>query len=302
MRHWKYRVGRCLILAQLAMIAPVLGAAPITSNTAVPVGKGEFVFREQFLLRQREDADNPLDRDIRIRGAISVLGYGINPDLAVFGVLPWLDKEMDVTTPVGRRQRQTSGIGDLTVFARYTLYKENGPGWTRRLAPIVGIKAPTGEDNDRDALGRLPRRFQLGSGSWDGFVGLVYTWQTQAWQIDAQARYRKNGSHDGYTAGDAVNLDASWQYRLWPRQLGSGVPGFLYGVLETNLSHTERDRIATGINNNSGGTRWFITPGLQYVTRRWVVEAAVQLPAAQNLHGQTIEDEFILVGGFRVNF
>ena len=43
-------------------------------------------------------------------------------------------------------------------------------------------------------------------------------------------------------------------------------------------------------------------PGLQYVTKRWIVEAAVQVPVVQDLNGTALEKDTILRGGFRVNF
>ena len=58
-----------------------------------------------------------------------------------------------------------------------------------------------------------------------------------------------------------------------------------------------------GANNpNSIGTRLFLVPGLQRVARRWIAEAAVQLPVLQDLNGTTLENDFIARAGFRVNF
>ena len=50
MRH----LGPLPTLAVLVTLgcAGVAVSAPITFNTALPVGKGEFVFREQFVLDQ----------------------------------------------------------------------------------------------------------------------------------------------------------------------------------------------------------------------------------------------------------
>ena len=164
-------------------------AAPQTFNTALPVAEGEFVFREQFVYRKATDDPSPADRELQVLGGVSVLGYGVTGDLAVFGVLPYLDKELDATTPGGRVTRDTSGVADVRLFGRYTVYKDNAPGRTFRIAPFLGVEMPTGDDNDRDNLGTLPTPLQLGSGSWDGFGGIVLTYQTLDFQIDAQASY-----------------------------------------------------------------------------------------------------------------
>ena len=100
----------------LAVIGTVGGgadgwAAPITFNTALPVAKGEFVFREQFVVAQSGEDASGSDRDRRALAAVSVLGYGVSGKLAVFGVLPFVDKALDVTVAGVRQRRSASGLG-----------------------------------------------------------------------------------------------------------------------------------------------------------------------------------------------
>jgi len=277
-------------------------AAPITFNTALPVAKGEFVFREQFVVGQSGDDSSGADRDRTAFAAVSVLGYGVSGKLAVFGVLPYVDKTLDVTVAGTRQQRSASGLGDISLFGRYTVYQDDRPGRTFRIAPFVGVQAPTGKDDKSDAFGRLPPSVQPGSGAWDFFGGAVATYQTLGFQVDTQLSYRGNGKANNFEAGDMARLDASLQYRLWPRTLGAGVPGFLYGVLEAGLVHQDKNRFAGIGDPNSGGTTLFITPGLQYVTKRWILEGGVQLPALQNLNGTALENDYIIRAGFRFNF
>ena len=278
-------------------------AAPITFNTALPVATSEFIFRQQFVYRQATDDPSSADRELQVLGAISVLGYGITRKLAVFGVLPYLDKQLDVTTPGGQRvTRDTNGIGDARLFGRYTVYQDDAPGRTFRIAPFFGVELPTGDDDDRDGLGSLPAPLQLGSGSWDPFGGVVVTFQTLDYQIDGQASYKANTEANNFEFGDEARLDASLQYRLWPRELETGVPGFFYAVLEGNLIYQGKHE-SNGVNDqNSGGTTFFLSPGVQYITKRWIVEAIVQLPVAQDLNGSALEDDFVVRAGFRINF
>ncbi|MFX8817119.1 hypothetical protein ABTM85_19845, partial [Acinetobacter baumannii] len=89
---------------------------------------------------------SPADRNLETLGGVSVLGYGVNGALAIFGMLPWLDKQIDLTMPGGQRiARRTNGIGDAQVFARYTIFQKNLPGRSFRFAPFVGVKMPTGD-------------------------------------------------------------------------------------------------------------------------------------------------------------
>lgn len=276
--------------------------APITFNTALPVAKKEFVFREQFVFLNSSNDPGPADRDVESFGAVSVLGFGATRNLALFGVLPYLDNQLELTVEGERRERSARGIGDFSLFGRYTLLERDWPQRNFRLAPFAGVKTPTGEDEEIDALGPLPPSVQVGSGSWDPFFGVVATYQTLAFQVDAQVSYLATTEANAFEFGDVVQLDASLQYRLWPRTLGGGVPGFLYGVVETNLTHQDENEINGVEDPNSGGTLLFLVPGLQYVTKRWIVEAGVQLPAVQALNGTALENDYIVRASFRINF
>lgn len=297
-----FAIGVALQLVTMGVLGEAQ-AAPETFNTALPVGTGDFVFREQFLAIRASDDPSPADRKLEVLGGVSVLGYGVTSDLAIFGMLPYLDKKLDLTMPGGQRiTRSTSGIGDAQLFARYTVFQNDMRGSNFRIAPFIGIKLPTGDDNDHDSFGRLPQPLQLGSGSWDPFGGVIATWQTLDYQVDAQLSYKANTEANGFEFGDEFGFDASLQYRLWPRELGAGVPGFLYGVIETNLLHQAKNKISGVIDPNSGGTTLFVSPGLQYVTKRWVLEAIVQLPVVQDLGGTALKDDYAARAGFRVNF
>lgn len=160
-----------------------------------------------------------------------------------FGVAPFLNKKLEITTPASRRTRKVDGLGDMKFFARYTAWQWDKPGRTFRIAPFMGIEVPTGKDDETDAVGRLPQPLQLGSGSWDPFLGIVLTRQTLDWEFDASISYQLNTQANDFQFGDVARLDLSYQYRVWPRKLSSGVPGFFYGVLESNLIWQDKNEL-----------------------------------------------------------
>lgn len=300
MSHCRHAIGLSLILL-IANLDTAL-AAPITFNTALPVAKGEFVNRELLVLNRSSDGPSGARRDINVNVLASILGYGINGDLAIFGVLPYVDKELTAAVGGTAVTRSSEGFGDLSVFARYTFFKQNARGHTFRIAAFGGVKAPTGDDDATDALGRLPIPLQSGTGSWDGFGGVVATYQTLAFQVDAQASYTAKSEANNFEGGDEARLDGSFQYRLLPRTLGKGIPGFLYGVLEANVIFRDKNRSFGTRDNNSGGTSVFLSPGLQYVTKRYILEGSVQIPVSQNLNGNALENDYVARVGFRWNF
>ncbi len=305
---WKHNKLSHMIpfLVLLFMIATAWSvrvvAAPINFNTALPVAEGEFIAREQLIVNQSGADPSGTDRDRTAKAAVSVLGYGVNNQLAVFGVLPYRDNELKVTVGGLRQTRTASGFGDLTVFGRYTVVQQDQPGRNFRVAPFAGVKAPTGADNKSDALGLLPPSVQVGSGSWDPFGGVVLTYQTLDYQVDGQFSYQAKTEANGFEAGDVARFDASLQYRLLPREFSGGLPDFLYLVIESNLVHQQKNRLNGITDPNSGGTRLFLTPGLQYVSKRWIAEAAVQVPVSQNLNGSALENDYIGRLSVRFNF
>ena len=295
------------LLAALILVSWSIAAsaAPITFNTALPVARDSFVGRVQLVQARSGNDPGPARRDARGNALISVLGYGASPKLALFGVLPLVDKRLDVDgtgSQGGGSRRAASGIGDVRVFGRYTLLQRDGPGQTLRLAPFAGLELPTGANRRSDGQGTLPPGVQPGSGALDLFGGLIATWQTLDYQLDGQLAYQVNRRADGFDAGDVLRADLSLQYRLWPPQLGSGVPGFLYAVIESNWIHAGKHRRDGKTDADSGGNTLFLSPGLQYVTRGWIVEAAVQLPVLVRLNGDALEPGATVRAGFRVNF
>ena len=288
----------CLILLSIHIAA----AAPITFNTALPVAKEELVFRVQTKFLRSTDDPSSADRELTVWSVPVVAVYGFTEKLALFGILPVLDKEMKLNSSSGRVSRGDTGIGDFTAMARFTAWKKDLPGRTTRLAPFIALEMPSGDDNEADSLGRLPQPLQLGSGSWDPSIGLVLTRQSLSRQIDVSLSYKFNTEANNFEFGDVGRFDLSYQHRVWPATLSGGVPGFLYGVLESNLIWQDKNEVNGVDDNNSGGVTWHLAPGIQYVTKRTVAEFAVQVPVVQNLNGSGLENDFIATLSFRMNF
>ena len=279
-----FRAG--IVLSMLIAISGTAQAAPITFNTALPVSRGEVLLRQQFIVTSFSDRLSGMKRDVTVRAGVSVLGYGVTPKLALFGVTPLVNIDREI----GPMNSNFTGLGDATVFARYEIYRNDAPGKTIRIAPFVGATLPTG------------RTGKTGDGSVDGFAGLIFTAASTNWNFDSQIKYVANRRAKGFARGDTVSADASLQYRLLPNTLTARTKGFLYGVLEANLTQLQKDRLGSAINPNSGGTQAFVSPGLQYATRRWIAETALKIPVLNKLHGTALAQDYAFITSFRFNF
>jgi len=290
--------------ALLAAEPRIASAGPITFNTALPVHSDEVIVREQVIWLRATGDPSAMNRNLNVIAAPTVLVYGAHPRVTLFGVLPFLYKRMELTTPAGdRATRSTSGFGDMLAFVRATALQIDRPGETIRLAPFAGVKLPTGADDEADDLGRLPQPLQLGTGAWDPLGGLIFTWQTLDWELDASTSYQLRTEANDFDAGDEARGDLSFQYRVLPwGEIGPGVPNWLFAVLETNAVWRGKNQVAGMNDPNSGGFNWYVAPGLQWITLRTVLEAAVQIPVVQQTNGQGLEEDFIARLSFRVNF
>lgn len=289
------------ILGAMLMFAGPLHAAPISFNTALPVHEGGLLFRGQAIWTRSRGDPSPLGREMDVVAVPSVLVYGATSKLALMGVFPYLDKRLKVAA--AGAIREASGLGDIVTIARREVFARNRAGRTARGALFAGMKWPTGRNEESDALGPLPKTVQLGSGSYDPIVGTVWTVQSLSGQVDADLSYRRNTRADGFKFGDVLAQNISFQYRLRPRVLeDEGVPGYLYGVLEAGSVYRAKDE-AGGIKDaDSGGYQLFLTPGVQWVAKRVVVEAAARLPAVQELNGQALKTDYQLIGSARIWF
>jgi Putative MetA-pathway of phenol degradation len=287
-----------LVLGMVTALRPDSVVAQITTQTALPVSTGQGIIRIQL---KRAQASGSNGRQVSNLVAPVVLVYGLNARLAAFGVLPIVSRDFEMAASTGKVKRDTGGLADTRLWLRYTVHQKNGRGRTTRIAPFAGIEAPTGKTTESDALGRLPRSLQLGSGSWDPFVGLVFTHQRFAWQVDISAFYQFNSTNSEFRFGDIARLDVASKVRVLPEKLGPGLPRFLYANLETNLINLKKNHIGSIADVDSGGLIWFVAPGVQVVSRRTVFEAAVQLPIYTDMNGTALEPDPVFILSARLN-
>ena len=297
-RSYEPRVIRCawpalavrrsvatLFLA-LCFTASVSWGAPIATNTALPLSTDEFIVRQQFVMTRSSDRITGTRRSVDRFESRTVLGYGFTSKLAVFGVLPLVN----VNSELGDISASEFGLGDAAMFARYEVYRSDQPGRTIRIAPFAGVRLPTGRDG------------KTGDGSVDVFGGLIATIASTQWVLDSQLRYDRNREAEGFQRGDSMSFETSFQYRLSPGIVTQETNAFVFGVLEFSVNHYDRNRLGSVTDPNSGGFQLFLTPGLQYSTRRWIADLGVKVPIVNDLNGTALEPDYTILTSIRFNF
>ncbi len=284
-----------IVICLSSIITLSAWAAPINSNVALPVRKGGFIFRSQFKWLRATDDSTSLNRERSVVAIPNVLVYGATPDLALFAIFPYIFRNVELTDSAGKRiNKNDNGIGDLNLIARYTVYSRDYPSGTFRIAPLAGVKLPTGDD-DLEPITTDSIDFQFGGVS-------TVTWDFGRNEVDADIIYRVNTEADNFEKGDGFVYDLAYEFRVYPWTLPDvGTPNFIYLVAEANGIFSQKSNLNSNTINDSGGHILFLSPGLQFATKRYILESSIQLPVIQDLNGNQVETDFILTAGFRVN-
>ncbi len=97
------------------------------------------------------------------------------------------------TSQINGRQLNSSGVGDVTVFAGYHLIRAiETAGVQSRLIVGGGVKLPTGEFRRQNAAGqRYPLLNQVGTGTTDGFIYANYIGSYRSFGLSVNSSYRR---------------------------------------------------------------------------------------------------------------
>jgi Putative MetA-pathway of phenol degradation len=194
------------------------------------------------------------------------LTYGITGDWAAGVELPYVDRDNGSASDSGR--------GDVKLFTKYRFWRNDSLGAQESAAVLLKVKLDTADEN------ASPR---LGTGSTDAILGLTYGYEGRKWYRWASLRYRLNGTNDfGLQRGDKVLFDLVGGIRFKPT-------GYLemdtVWLLELNGEYGDRGNLNGASVANSGGTEWFLSPGIFWTKRNFAIKAGVQIPIVSNLNG-----------------
>ncbi len=196
------------------------------------------------------------------------LTYGLTGDWAAGVVIPYIDQSSNTGS--------SSGQGDLTAFTKYRFWREDGPGLQQSMSLALKLKTNTGDN-------------QVSSGTNDGIIGLTYGYEGRTWYRWSALRYRYNGENTaGQQQGNKVLFDLVGGIRI--KKTGYLEPDTVW-LIELNGENTQNNEMNGVDILNSGGSEWFISPGIFWTKRNFAVKAGIQIPVNSNLNGnQTATD------------
>lgn len=284
------RIVRTAVVALALVLAAGRTMAQISFPGASPVSAGNITLvLKPDTMNFTGGVNSTVDKNI--------VTYGASPDLAFIIQNNSFVSNIGTITEAGRpRQVVTNGFGDTLLQSRYTIFQQDGPGSTFRIAPYAGAILPTGMD---DANNAMPRGAQPGTGAWSTRDAVTMSYQTLDWSAAAEAGYQANAAAAGYQFGNTFFADAAARYRLWPFDLGAEVPAEVYGFVESNFTSTLANRSGGQTVHGSGGELLLVDPGFIYTTRAYSVTLMAFLPAYQQVRGNGVLMNYGFLAAFR---
>lgn len=286
-----------LLLFVLAISPAVLQAQgpPINSDTPILLGlEGKAVMLRSILVSKSQlyqdgnKISDPLDRSVRMTAVPFVVPYNVKSDLLVGAVLPLLNVRCRSTAG----SFTSTGLGDVSVFAKHVLVQVDRLQETFRILGKAGLKFPTGNKNLTPSLG---------TGSWDVSIGTVAGWIGKRFGLYGDVSYSLNGSSEGYSYGNAFSYNAALGFRLSPAVYET------YPLTQWNLylealgKYAAKDAVNGVANDNSGGHTLMFSPGLQWIPSRvFLAEVSLQFPTLQSLNGTQLGTDFGFIAGIRL--
>ena len=197
------------------------------------------------------------------------LTYGLTGDWAAGISLPYERN----STGAGSQ----SGQGDAIIFTKYRFWREDSPGAQQSMSLALKLKTNTGDN-------------ATSTGTTDYITGLAYGYESRSWYRWAALRYRINGTDDaGLKRGDRMLFDLVGGYR--PKLTGYREPDTVW-LLELNGEFSQRAELGNITVANSGGSQWFVSPGIFWTLRNFAIKAGIQIPVASDLNGNQSEADY----------
>jgi hypothetical protein len=243
----------------------------------------------------------------------------------------------DPLNPVVHDRGSTFGFSDVTFLGQYRFF--NDKKTQTEAALLLGVKAPTGVTNRYDNQGELfDAEFQPGTGAWNGLFGLAVTKRFGSWSLDSNVLYilSSTGTQDT-NLGDRFLYNAAISYRLTgsaseknghshSMKLGADFPEPMYhGGPKSSATHGHEEPAATPapaldlvlelngelhqkqvtsgvVDQNSGGTLIYLSPGFRLSYDKWSSYVSVGILIVNEPYGIQPEASWRLISGVSLAF
>ncbi|HBC58081.1 MAG TPA: hypothetical protein DCZ03_13025 [Gammaproteobacteria bacterium] len=254
------------------------------------------------------------------------VGYSFTDDFFAGVMLMYQEKSMDMlfnsmmqmNTGEPGFTMESDGIADTMIMTKYRLYYDDPLIPKSQVSLFIGLSLPTGsidEENSSHPVTMrqqelLPYGMQLGSGTADPTIGLLYQGSKSPiwWGVNALYTGRFYDNDRDYRLGDEVRLDLYTMYQLSYHlvseiQLNGRYQGRIRGEMDESETggsgHVTQGNAASPFatplwdTDNSGGEKLGLTVGLQWQPLPLhIINLQVGAPLYQNLNGVQLKNSY----------
>lgn len=255
------------------------------------------------------------------------VGYSFTDDFFGGIMVMWKKNEMDMKfgnmmkMATGKDEfiMESDGFADTMIMTKYRLYTDDPLIPLKQVSLFFGLSIPTGSINEKNsthplaqrAVEQLPYSMQLGSGTYDPTIGLLYQGSSSPWWWGANMVHtaRLSDNDKGYRLGNEVRLDLYSMYQVrydtvLQFQLNGQYQGKIKGEMDdvTNLSvgkSTIMMPTGSGYTTplwdtaNYGGKKLLLTGGVQWQPfPLHIIDLNIGIPIYQNLNGPQLEEDY----------
>jgi hypothetical protein len=230
-----------------------------------------------------------------------ILDYNVYRDFTALLSIPYVYNKATFTGS----EQTTSGLGDMAVYVKYPIYKDQMFNARQEIQLLGGVEAPTGSTHAKDAQGNLlSATEQAGSGTTNFIVGGALIWGFTAFSLYGDATYKIYGNTSSYRFGNVFSPSAGINYPL-PIYPALSLTGEVLGqfVARDHSDTVNSGVLPNGKVNSSGGDTLFIAPGFHWTfLTTWALSASFQVPVYQNLRGTQLKSELNIATALSTRF
>ena len=259
--------------------------------------------------------------DYNLNGSAGV-AYGVTHHLTISAELPYVRRDGLREGEHSHEDGETinevvqlgspSGIGDLSILAKYRLTEGGGGGF----ALIGGIKVPTGSTHKHSPEGeRLETEHQPGTGSWDPLFGASASSKIGAVRLTASALYQLSTRGAQQTElGDRLQGGIALSHHFGGEAAHEHAASHNHHHGDELDGHAERphsswdafvelagewegrQKIDGEIEDESGGKWAYVAPGVRFnAASGWSAGAAIAVPVWQGIRASHPDNRYRLM-------
>ncbi len=200
--------------------------------------------------------------------------YGISDDFSVFFNVP-------IAASYKEDKNHSSGLEDIFLQLEYAFYTNKTSSFVDQATLVTNATIPTGSTKKQPPTGFGSSSFLLGATfnrtytDWFAFTspGVVLTTSHDRTKFGNQFLYQLGGGRN------ILNIDSEWIF-AW--------------MVEVDGQYTEKDKIMSITDPNSGGNVVYVTPSLWVSSKKLIVQLGFGLPATQHLFGDQKRNNYLL--------